>query len=188
MFWVSAKAQPPPTPLERWINSNQALKGAYLTLQQARSTANAHLQRDYEPWQMVLLGMLLALVLVKVWGIISRAHRTFVDKGWKQLLAGLVSDLPGVRTVVAQRQAAGISKLRSSLQKNRDSPSDAILVLPKEGISAAQIKARLVRKARDDVRFTEGASKVSGAVYLSGSSHQLLLNEVYKQFSITNPM
>ena len=36
--------------------------------------------------------------------------------------------------------------------------------------------------------FQEGASTVSGTLYLSGKEHCRLLNEVYTRFSHTNPM
>lgn len=36
--------------------------------------------------------------------------------------------------------------------------------------------------------FDEGASMVSGTLYLSGQEHCKLLNEVYGRFSHTNPM
>lgn len=182
---------PPSSPLERLINDSPVLQGASAQLQQARAFANAHL-RDTEPWQLLCLGMLLAFVASRLLARAALARRTLTDKGWRQLFFGFLLDLPGVRGVVARQQASAVAKLRAGLQKDRAGaaagPSDAITLLPKEGISAAQIKARLARKAAGDVRFAEGESRVSGAVYLVGTSHQLLLNEVYKQFSITNPM
>jgi sphinganine-1-phosphate aldolase len=183
MFWPTTQ---PKSKLERLAENSPLIQSISSSANQAKNAVNDHLQ-GYESWQILLLGVVVALVLSKLLSILSRAQRTWVDKGWKQLAAGFILDLPGVRGFVARQQAATTAKLRESLQKGKD-VTDAILILPKEGISAAQIKSRLARKAHDDLKFVEGESKVSGAVYLSGTSHQLLLNEVYKQFSITNPM
>ena len=43
-------------------------------------------------------------------------------------------------------------------------------------------------QVRHDVPFSEGASTVSGTLYLSGEDHCALLNNVYTRFSHTNPM
>jgi sphinganine-1-phosphate aldolase len=189
MFGGWGKPPPPASPLERL--TNVIFQGASTQLQTARIFANAHLD-DTEPWQLLFLGALLFFILSRLLALFGRARRTLTDKGWRQLFFGFLLDLPGVRGVVARQQASAVAKLRAGLQKDRTGaaigPSDAITILPKEGISAAQVKARMMRKAAGDVRFAEGDSRVSGAVYLTGTSHQLLLNEVYKQFSITNPM
>lgn len=38
------------------------------------------------------------------------------------------------------------------------------------------------------MRFAEGASRVSGTLYLAGAGHCALLNEVYAACAHTNPM
>ena len=43
-------------------------------------------------------------------------------------------------------------------------------------------------QGQHDVPFEEGASTVSGTLYLSGEEHCRLLNDVYTRFSHTNPM
>ena len=43
-------------------------------------------------------------------------------------------------------------------------------------------------QGQHDVPFDEGASTVSGTLYLSGKAHCALLNDVYTRFSHTNPM
>ena len=43
-------------------------------------------------------------------------------------------------------------------------------------------------QGQHDVPFHEGASTVSGTLYLSGEEHCRLLNDVYTRFSHTNPM
>ena len=43
-------------------------------------------------------------------------------------------------------------------------------------------------QGQHDVPFDEGASTVSGTLYLSGEAHCALLNDVYTRFSHTNPM
>lgn len=44
------------------------------------------------------------------------------------------------------------------------------------------------QQGQHDVAFREGASTVSGTLYLSGAEHCRLLNDVYTRFSHTNPM
>lgn len=43
-------------------------------------------------------------------------------------------------------------------------------------------------QGQHDVPFNEGASTVSGTLYLSGEEHCRLMNDVYTSFSHTNPM
>ena len=43
-------------------------------------------------------------------------------------------------------------------------------------------------QGQHDVPFDEGASTVSGTLYLSGEAHCALMNDVYARFSHTNPM
>ena len=43
-------------------------------------------------------------------------------------------------------------------------------------------------QAKGDVEFREGASRVSGTLYLMGQEHCALLNEVYGAHAHTNPM
>lgn len=157
-------------------------------LQQARTQANARLSA-YEPWQLLLAGFVAAFVLARLITALRRSRRSWVDKGWKQCVSGFLFDLPGVRGAIARQQREAITKLRASLQKSsKGEVADGILTLPAHGISAAQIKQRLARKTSSDVTFDEGDSHISGAVYMSGTSHQVLLNEIYKKFSITNPI
>ena len=182
--------RPPASPLERLIGQHPLLHSSFATLENTRASINSQLE-SYEAWQLLFLGMLLTYFLTKLFKFLRQARHTIRDKGVKQLIAAFILDLPGFRGFVARQQAATVAKIRAGLQntKGAPSPSDALLTLPLSGISAAQIKSRLTRKSQADLKFVhEGESKVSGAVYLAGSAHQLLLNEVYKQFSITNPM
>lgn len=158
-------------------------------LQSFRNTSNKYLS-SYEPWQLVIFGIITAYILSIVHRFFTKTIRIWQDRGWKQVISGFIMDLPFLRGAILRQQQDVIAKLRSSLKKTKNGhlPNDALVVLPNEGISAAQIKQRLLRKAHDDVSFSEGSSRVSGAIYLSGGSHQLLLNEVYKIFSLTNPM
>lgn len=129
------------------------------------------------------------MFLVKTVRFLGRLYRHLQDKGFSHVFAAFLLDLPIIRARVAEEQSKSIAKLRATLQKSKDGEvKDAIFTLPVEGMAASQVKARMVRKSQGDVRFGEGSSKVSGAVYLSGAAHQLLLNDVYKQFSLANPM
>lgn len=187
MFWKTPNP-PAPSPMAvRLLQKSLAYQEMDRGLQLLRTVINANLG-TFEAWQLLLLGALLAFLLQRVVVAVQRNWRTVVDKGLLQVITAVFLDLPGVRSAVARRQAEGIAKLRTELQKGKG-VHDAITSLPSEGISASQIKARLSRKASDDVQFAqEGASRVSGTVYLTGTAHQLLLNEVYRQFSLTNPM
>lgn len=187
MIWPKPELAPPSL-LRRVLFANPIYEGASSTIQSILAVLDSYLH-GYEAWQILFIGIFLALGLSKLYSFLVKSHHTLVDKGWKQVVYGFVLDLPRVRGMVAKEQATAVTKLRASLQKNKDATApDAILSIPKEGIAAAQVKARMQRKAQNDVKFGEGQSKVSGAVYLAGGAHQVLLNEVYKQFSITNPM
>lgn len=142
-----------------------------------------------EPWQILFLGTTIAFVVLRMARFCRRLYRHLQDKGISHVCAAFLLDLPVIRRRVAEEQSKSISKLRTTLKKSKDGEvRDTLTTLPVEGVAASQVKAQMVRKSQADVRFAEGASKVSGAVYLSGSAHQLLLNDVYKQFSLANPM
>ena len=185
MFW--AAKPPPPPPVERFFGEfSPVVQGFIAMCDQLRSAINTRAS-GYEAWQLLLIGSLVAYILQRVITAVLSARRTFVDKGFQQLVAGFLLDLPGLRGFVAKHQAATVAKLRASLQKKgKDDPT--LLILPKQGLSAAQVTQQLAHKSRNDLKFAEGESKASGAVYLAGTAHQLLLNQIYSQFSITNPM
>lgn len=202
MLW---KSKASPGLLERLAESSgchPAISNAFGQLDQyvargmlgvdyARSNCNEFLSSyNLDPMQLVLLGLLFAYFISWLLSTIRSATRAWLDKGWKQVISGFVLDLPVLRSIVSHKQQEAIAKIREALLTSRKSevPADSILTLPKQGISAAQIKQRLGRRTAQDISFSEGDSRVSGTVYMAGAAHQVLLSEVYKRFTLTNPL
>ncbi|GAB4817396.1 hypothetical protein N2152v2_004442 [Parachlorella kessleri] len=111
-------------------------------------------------------------------------------QGWKQVLSGAVVDLPLVRQLVRAQQEKLIAQVRRDMAaKTAAGGAPAVTALPPQGLAPAKVQQLLSAKAQEDVRFEdEGASRVSGTVYLAGQEHMELLSEAYRMFTITNPM
>eukprot|EP00887_Chlorella_sp_A99_P004257 scaffold15.g4257.t1 len=180
-----------------------ALAVALPRLQHAATAVNQRLQ-SVEAWQLVLLTAVATLLLARAWRALRAAQRTWADKGWRQVgwgvassrvVSGFVADLPGVRGVVRREQEKLVAKIRADLLAKGGSGAAPLRALPREasggaggGTTAAEVKQRLRYKEQEDVRFQDGDSHLSGTVYMAGSVHKALLNEVYNMFSLTNPM
>lgn len=143
-----------------------------------------------QPWQLVLLTVAATLLAARLFRGMCAALRTLQDKGWQQLVAGFVLDLPLVRGRVRQQQAAVTAQIREDLRKKAaaaDGPA-SLRQLPKSGMAPNDVKRQLQYKEKEDMRFTDGDSRVSGTVYMSGAVHKQLLGEAYAMFALTNPM
>ncbi|EFN56217.1 hypothetical protein CHLNCDRAFT_144988 [Chlorella variabilis] len=143
-----------------------------------------------EAWQVVLATVVATLVAARLLRAFRAAVRTVQDKGWRQVVAGFVLDLPLVRGRVAQQQAALAAKIREDLRKKAAAGGapPALRALPKAGSAPNDVKRQLKYKEGEDMRFTDGDSRVSGTVYMAGALHKQLLAEAYSMFALTNPM
>lgn len=143
-----------------------------------------------EPWQLMLLTALATLLAARLLRRLRAAVATLQDKGPAQVLAAFVLDLPLVRGRVRRQQAKIEAQIRAELRKKaaEGGAPPGLRQLPKLGTAANDVKRQLKYKEGEDVRFSDGDSRVSGTVYMAGAVHKALLNEVYGMFSLTNPM
>ena len=146
---------------------------------------------SYPPWQLVLFTVFALLLLLKALAVVENLVVRVREKGVLYTLAAIVFDLPIIRGIVEQQQSESIAKLRASIKRQRATSggdgggADTIISLPREGISASSLKARMGRRASKDIW---SGNKMSGCIYMAGKAHQTLLNEVYKMFTLTNPL
>lgn len=166
-----------------------ALAAVAPAVRQAAAAVNASLA-GLEAWQLVALTVLATLLLGQLLRGLQRALRTVQDKGLKQVVAGTLLDLPGVRGQVQRKQEELRDKIRADLRKKsaESSAPAGLRQLPRKGAASNDVKRQLLYKQNDDCRFADGDSRVSGTVYMAGAVHKQLLNEAYQMFSITNPM
>lgn len=85
--------------------------------------------------------------------------------GWRQLAAGAVLDLPLVRARVAREQAALAARIRADLKAKSDASGapPGLRALPRAGAAPNDVKRQLVYKQKQDTKFADGDSRVSGA-------------------------
>ncbi|KAI3426347.1 hypothetical protein D9Q98_008720 [Chlorella vulgaris] len=158
-------------------------------VEHAAKWCNQHMAA-LEPWQLVLLTAVATLVAARLLRGLRSAVRTLQDKGWSQLVAGFLLDLPLVRGRVAREQASLAAKVREDLRKKAAAGGapPALRALPRSGSAPNDVKRQLKYKEAEDMRFADGDSRVSGTVYMAGAVHKQLLSEAYAMFTLTNPM
>lgn len=85
--------------------------------------------------------------------------------GWAQVAAGFLADLPLVRGFVRRQQAALAARVREGLRQKSAAQGvpPGLRALPRQGSAPNDVKRQLKYKEREDVRFSDGDSKVSGA-------------------------
>ncbi|KAI7840937.1 hypothetical protein COHA_005368 [Chlorella ohadii] len=186
--------EPAVEPLRPYVNRlaplvSPALAAVAPAVRQAAAATNASLA-GLEAWQLVVISVLATLLLGRLLRSMRRALRTAQDKGVKQVVAGALLDLPGVRGQVQRKQAELRETIREDLRKKsaQSSAPAGLRQLPRKGAASNDVKRQLLYKQNDDCRFADGDSRVSGTVYMAGAVHKQLLNEAYQMFSITNPM
>ncbi|KAL6777620.1 hypothetical protein ACKKBG_A14975 [Auxenochlorella protothecoides x Auxenochlorella symbiontica] len=140
----------------------------------------------WAPWQLVLLTVVATALLSWVLDAAQHAKHTLQDKGVTQVLARLAFRLPVLRGIVAAKEQKVVDDLEESMKKG--AAPDALHELPPAGTPAADLKRRLGAKGLEDHQFKEGASTVSGVLYMAGREHLELLEAAYSTFSMTNPM
>ena len=173
--------------IEMFLNNHSLNSNS---LKQTVIDTNEYLKMRYEPWEIILWTMVIMMVLRKVVSLWHRAKNTWREKGWKQVISGILFDIPGIRGIVEREEGKNILKLRTSMQRQKAKMKsvgglDTLLSLPRDGISASSLKSRLERRAKDDIL---SANKMSGCIYMGGSAHRALLNQVYSTFALTNPL
>ncbi|CAK0780190.1 hypothetical protein CVIRNUC_004963 [Coccomyxa viridis] len=141
-----------------------------------------------QPWQVAAVTAV--VVLLTLWALtwLQAAFAEVRETGFVQSLIDFLKTLPGIRGLVKREHTKMMVKLRASINKSLLNGGEQHLQLPKKGLPAQQIISSLEKRGQHDVPFDEGASTVSGTLYLSGEAHCALLNDVYTRFSHTNPM
>ncbi|BDA43135.1 Sphingosine-1-phosphate lyase [Coccomyxa sp. Obi] len=140
------------------------------------------------PWQVVAITAVAVLLLVWVLQWVYRGAADLKEAGVLQSMFEMIKSLPGIRGIVQREHAKMLVKIRASIDKGNEVSHEQYLELPKVGMAAEEVKARLQSRGKRDVVFEDGSSKVSGTLYLMGEEHCRLLNDVYASFSHTNPM
>lgn len=111
--------------------------------------------------------------------------------GWKQIVSGAVADLPIIHSVVRQEEEKIVCKLRKDIRDSRKKHQlDTFSELPTSGIPKNNIVRYLKEKQKvlGDAHYNAGESKASGAIYLGDKKLEELLNTVYNNLSLSNPM
>ena len=75
---------------------------------------------------------------------------------------------------MARENAKVATKIRADLQAKAAAANGAppLRALPPKGAPAPEVKKRMQYKEREDVRFSDGDSRVSGTVYMAGAVHK----------------
>lgn len=130
------------------------------------------------------LVLLLALWLLRfVFGwIFAKPRTTVAARGARALKA-----LPGVRGQVAQQTAAAIKAVQAKVDA-KDPPAEKLLQVPPAGLDAESVLNELEARAENDLRYSDGESRASGTIYMTGDAHRDLLNDTYCMFSQANPL
>ncbi|EIE26884.1 PLP-dependent transferase [Coccomyxa subellipsoidea C-169] len=140
------------------------------------------------PWQIAAVTTVTVLLLAWLSQLVLTAIAELKEAGVLQSLFEVIKSLPGIRGIVQRENAKMLVKIRASINKGNGVSQEQYLELPKNGMAADEVKARLQSRGKRDVAFEEGYSRVSGTLYLMGEEHCRMLNDVYASFSHTNPM
>lgn len=168
------------SPWEAWLSS----------LEKQRTDLDQFLFQ-FSPSLLIIAAISCFVMITWLIQAIHRTARRLQDKGWKQTVAMIVTDLPGIRPIVQKEQAKVVSNLRKDIMKGRGGKRvKTFLTLPE----ASQGKRTLVkcleerRKILGDVAYSTRGSQASGAIYMGDKALMDLLNSVYSEYSLANPM
>ena len=120
--------------------------------------------------------------------LLRRVAEDVARSGRAQYLIDCFTALPGVRTLVRREKEKLFRKIGEENRRAYDPGDPAVVALPKKGRPARDMRALLAVRQRGDCQWKEGASPMSGSVYMVGKEHLQLLNDCYAQFSFTNPL
>ncbi len=117
-------------------------------------------------------------------GIVGTARAALASV--RRALYGAFLRAPGVRSQVQRQVAASMAKLEARLVPQGLGVT-RYLTLPKEGWTAAQVRAELDKLAdMEHARWEDGM--VSGAVYHGGHELLQLQADAYAKFAVANPI
>jgi len=133
-------------------------------------------------------------ILVAAYGLRLVGDVWFTVKNYKSvqaeltdLMIDLVIFLPASSSVLDIEKSKLEDGMDSEIKrKSRECISSCFKRLPDTGISAAKIKSLLSTLVYENISWKNG--KASGQVYHGGQEHQNLLNDVFAQYSLSNPL
>merc|ERR1719327_868461 len=168
-------------------------RGASAAAARADALLAPHVARAAQvpPHRLLLALVLLLLVLRRLALTLAVVREDVARLGAFQYVLELLKALPGVRQVVRREQEKHFRKIEDETRRKHlpDDPKGPALVgLPAKGRSAREMRALLKARAGDDARWDEGASHMSGTVYMVGKEHLGLLDDAYRAYTFSNPL
>jgi len=157
---------------------------------------NDFISSKYSPLEVVVLSILGFIVLRWVWKTCRKALGTHAVP-YSRLLVMAIADLPIVRGFIRREEAKVISKLRHDIMQSRQGKKvETFLELPEKGRHERREILQLIDTRRRvlgddpaaDSKQISTQSKASGAIYVGDSRLLEIMNTVYVQFSLSNPM
>ena len=143
------------------------------------------------PHRLLLALLMLLLVLRRLARALAVARDDVARMGAFQYVLEGLKALPGVRQVVRREQEKHFRKIEDEARRKHvpgDPKGPALVGLPAKGRGAKEVRALLKARAGDDARWDEGASHMSGTVYMVGKEHLGLLDDAYRAFTFSNPL
>ncbi|GLC37254.1 hypothetical protein PLESTB_001143300 [Pleodorina starrii] len=154
----------------------------------ARSWVNETVVRHgLDSATLILATVLVCLLVYCAMSAVCSLLRPFTERGLLPVAFSFLRSLPPFASIIAKKKA----ELRDDMLKKRAAQSsDQLTALPSRGASAEQVLARLRQRAASDVQANGSeSSTLSGAIYMpADGEHRALLDDVYKMFSLTNPL
>mmetsp|Transcript_26506 Transcript_26506/g.78723 ORF Transcript_26506/g.78723 Transcript_26506/m.78723 type:complete len:609 (-) Transcript_26506:649-2475(-) len=159
---------------------------ARVTASGAATAANAALE-GWEQWEIAAAAAAVTLALAWLLSRVSAALRGS-HGGMAQHVFAVLRSLPPLSWYIAKEKAKMRADLRGKRPGGGGCGGSEFSALPARGLSEEQALATVEARAADDLKFAEGQSPLSGAVYIGSDSHLALLNKVYEMYSVSNPL
>lgn len=162
----------------------------------AFNSLNDFISKRYSPLEVIVLSVLGFVLVQRLWKVFRRAFGTHSVPCTRVIIMA-IADLPIIRGIVRREEAKVISKLRDDIMTSRQGKEvEKFLQLPQKGQHDRKEIFKLIDTRRkvlgDDPaansKYVSTKSKASGAIYVGDSRLLEIMNSVYAQFSLSNPM
>lgn len=157
---------------------------------------NDFMNQKYSPIEVMIASVLGVLLIQWVWKAFQKATGTH-SVPFTRVMIMMIADLPIIRGIVRREEAKVISKLRRDIMASRQGKQvETFVRLPEKGKHQKNDILRLLDARRrilgddpaSDSKHVSMKSKASGAIYVGDSRLLEIMNAVYAQFSLSNPM
>ena len=177
----------------RFVVTQFAKRCAYVL---DRAILDTHLRPSLIVGATVILTLLTVAVGLIIRKLFSLSHFLFQISamlmhvsylGVKETFFAMVRSFPLTRRLIRRER----EKLKQHLNRKKKAflqDEKPIHSLPAQGWSSRTVLHHLRERNKRDVPVNEKESKVSGTVYLASSELDTLLCDVYRLFSLTNPL